>query len=438
MKKFLLSLVAVAASLTAYSTELPMGEQFTLNRGDVYSFTPTSDGVLTIEFTGNFPDLGLLYSNLYTTNFNPDMEMMMHSSENANPAMGQKSPVIYNIKVLQPLPGSTDRVIYEVRGPQEFASMSIKATFEAAGEGTVLELSEVNPLPGEVFDFNTIGNLNVNFTPVTYGVSCQSVTFDLYSSGTLKKTVNAKDLEINWEFNINTGYYQLSLINLWLYELKGMDIDAFKVTLSGFNYEITGDYVNEQGAVELNYAVDEWFGIIRVQDEGTWPSCITPEGTDPATVTVTFAAPLSANQGEVVALGTDLPEIGAEPSAKTNVYSVNFSVEGNAVTINFDKFTQMGPVNDTGQVVMTNGYASSASVITVIMRNFMGTDGSQAQPLMVKLPFSTSGVAALPTVEPASAVYNLQGIRVLREASDEALKSLPSGLYIIGGRKVMM
>lgn len=47
-----------------------------------------------------------------------------------------------------------------------------------------------------------------------------------------------------------------------------------------------------------------------------------------------------------------------------------------------------------------------------------------------------SGVSEIETVEGAAhAVYNLQGIKVLDNA--EGLNSLPSGVYIVNGKKVM-
>lgn len=455
MKKTLLliALGALATTATAQTEmgELPLDTQFTINKGEVYTFTPSGDGVLSIEFEGTYPDQSIMWSDCYNANFNPYMEYLPYQAANPDPIWGQKSPVKFEIFKYQPAAsGSSDLVKYDLVGPDQtdifnpansITSMTITATFTPKGEDDVLAPTAY-PEPGGYFDFNTVGNLEIRFEPATLSVTCGSIKIDMYKGDTWLKSISGADREITWEYNLPGGYYYLNLMNLFLYELEGTQVDNFTITLSDFNYELAGDIVNEEGAIEVNYLFDEWYGVITFVSATEWPTYICPTGANPATVTLTYSGDLGrSTMGEVVVLGTDLGEINQEASPKTNTYSVDYTIDGPNLTINFDSYRQTGPVDDNGQLIKVDGYVSSSSVMSVIVRNMVGADGSQVQPILEHINW----VAEAPEGNAVSAVdaenhwtvYSTQGILLLDTDNHAAVNALPAGFYIINGKKVV-
>ena len=81
--------------------------------------------------------------------------------------------------------------------------------------------------------------------------------------------------------------------------------------------------------------------------------------------------------------------------------------------------------------------------MTLLVRGFLGTDGSIVQPVLIHLDYSSTpvendGVDAVEAVvaeEGAVEVYNLQGIRVLTSESGKTVSDLPAGIYIVNGKK---
>lgn len=444
----LASLVCLSGFAATEMGELPLGETITVTKDQVYTFTPKSDGILSIEFDGSYPENGILWSNLYNPSFNDEMIMIQASPLNGGGAFGPTSPAQYEIRMIQPAPDSDARVLYQVVAPDEIdilnpansrTSITIKATFEEAGEGTVANLSNLSQTPGGVFNFNQSGTLIFYFDPMVYGLSCSSILFDMYVGEDLVKSVPGDEREMTWEYSGYLGGYFINLTNLWDYELKDTQIDSFTVTLSGFNRNIAGEWVDEQGKVVLHYLVDEFYGMLKLEETTGWPQYLYPKGAEPSTVTLTYSGALDPSAGgEVKVLGADIPEINSEPSAKTNVYAPAFKISGSTVTIDFNDFKQTGPVDDGGNLVAVDGYRTPDGVMSVIVSNFLGADGSQVQPVLVKINWQAqSGVeiTAAP-LSSASDVYNLQGIRVLSGTSD--LRSLPAGIYIIDGKKIKL
>ena len=440
MKNALL-LLALAAGTTSISAaelgELPTNRQLTVNKGDSYTFTPNADGVLSIAFEGSYPNEGIVWSNIYNEGTNPEMVMQHYYPFSEVTWMGPVSPAKFEIKVYQPLPDSTEKVKYMVVGPDDADSIVITATFDEAGSVDAVELASLSQTPGGVFNFNESGTLAFTFNPFVPDLKCNGIEIDMYAGDLLAKTITGASREITFDYSSGLGYF-MNLTNLWDYELKDTDIDSFTIKMSGFNYNIAGDYADENGNLTLHYLVDEFYGMITVEGEIEWPAYIYPGGADPSTAVITYSAPLDSSAGgDVQILGTDLAEINSEPSAKTNVYQPEVAVNGNTVTIDFNNFRQTGPVDDGGNIVRTDGYRTSGQIMSVIVRNLLGADGSQVQPILAKIKWQESSGVHLVSVSPISAdgnIYSLDGIPV--KVTEAGIDTLPAGLYIINGKKV--
>lgn len=456
MKRILLTLAAAALITPALTAaELPLDQQFTLNKGDIYDFTPTSDGLLYIAFEGEYPSTSLVYSNLYNINYNPYMELLPYSSSNSNPAFGQKSPAIFEIKKMQPAGSGTDsEVVYQIIGPDEtdilnpqnsIYSMAVTCTFVAAGEGGAIEPA-VDPVPDTTLGYYDIGNLNVYFTPQTFGVTCGAINVALYENGVEKSSFAGSDLEMTWEYNSAESKYMINLQNLLLYRLADSTIDKFVITLSDFNYPLSGELVDEDGNMVITYYYDQWYGMVTFKANSKLP-VISPHPGAGTTLTLTYSAPVKAD-GDVQLLGANLSDFNQEPAKTTNVYSPSYSVDGNNLTIDFSSYKQTGPVNDNGSIIATDGYRTSGSVMTLIVQGLSGAEGEIVQPVMLHLDYSATGApsvdpdpenpdnpdSGVEAVEAESTynVYNLQGIKV---AESNRNGMLPPGIYIVNGKK---
>lgn len=447
MKKTYLFFLLAAASMSGVAAEmgeLPLGEQITVNQGDTYTYNPTQDGVLRIEFEGSYPENGIVMSDLYNSSINPFMEFIIYTPFSDYNWQGYTSPALYEIKVNQPAASGVDaKVKYEIVGPIDKPSITLTATFEEAGTIDAVEITSLSQTPNEVFDFNQSGTLVFNISPLVSDLTCGSLAYELYSNGDLVKTVNGANIET--VFHMSGGSYIINLTNLRDYELIGNDIDAFTIIMSDFNYNMAGEYVNDKGQVVLPYLFDEFYGMITLESNSGWPNFIYPYGANPATTTLTFSGDIDAKSGgEVILLGTYLENLGQEAPGNTNVYEVEYTVEGNKVIIDFENFTQIGPINDRNEIVTTDGYRTSGSSMTLTVVNFLGTDGSQVQPLFEHINWQAENTTEDPgttkveslTENSVNTVYNLQGIMISQSATSEMINELPKGLYIINGKKI--
>lgn len=454
MKNLLFAAVAAIMAPAMMASELPLDRQFTLNKGDVYDFTPDTDGLLYIYFEGEYPNTSLVYSNIYNPNFNPGMELLPYSASNSNPAFGQQSPAIFEIKKEQPSGSGVDAdVVYRIVGPDEtdifepansIYSIVVTCSFEAAGEGMVLEPT-VEPAPGTTLGYYEVSNISVQFTPRTFGVTCGDITITLFKNGEAAASFPGSELEMTWEYNSSEYTYIINLQNLLLYKLADSDFDKFTITLSDFNYPMAGDLVDADGNISLTYYFDQWHGMVSLEKTGTLP-VITPHPSSACSLSLTYGAPLMSSGGEVQLLGTNLSDMNQEPSKNTTVYEPSYSVTGNVLTIDFSKYTQSGPVDDNGNVSKTDGYKTSGGVMTLIVRGFLGADGGIVQPVLLHLDYSStddptpgpgdSGVETVATDCGKTAVFNLQGVK-LAETDGNPLATLPSGLYIVNGKKII-
>lgn len=432
MKKSLLTLAIAALAMPAFAQfegntdmgALPLGEKFTLKKGEMYTFSPSSNGVLTIAFEGEWPEAGLVYSNLYNSDFNPEMEMLQLMTSNSNPAFGQQSPAEFQILKYQPAASGVpeSEVRYYVIGPDQpnllepskpLDQIAITCTFTAADMDTELT-PVVAPAPGETLGYYEVDNLSIRFTPKTFGVTCGSIVVKLYSDGELKETLTegerSKGLEMTWEYNSSEDFYYINLQNLLLYKLADSEIDEFTIELSDFNYKVAG---TEDGVLSLSYYYDQSHGMI-VYESCTELPVITPFPEEGTTLTLSYSAELSSNGGEVNLLGTSLGSVSEEPSARVNVYEPKFSVSGYNVVIDFSDFKQTGPVNDSGAVVTTEGIRTTGSVMSLVVKGLMGKDGSIVEPVLLHLNWmaQSSGVEIVEAVEGDAVLYNLQGLPV--------------------------
>lgn len=445
MRKILLALSAglfCTAAFAADLGELPLDQKLTVSKGDYYTFTPKDDGVLTIEFEGLYPENGILWSDLYNAGTNPDMAMVQLWPFSETTWQGPVSPAKFEIRMNQPSDISDAKVNYRIVGPEDSNNITITVSFADAGSIDAVEIVSLSQTPGGVFNFNESGTLSFGISPMVSNLTCGSMTVDMYTGDVLTKTINGLDRELYFE-SMAGGYY-INLTNLWDYELKGTDIDSFVLTLSDFNYNMSGEYVNEEGNVVLSYLVDEFYGMIKVEGTPEWPSYFYPRGASPAKMTITYSEELNTNvKGEVAIVGAYLESLNSEAPGKTNVYEAAFTVSGNTLTIDFDDFTQTGPYNDNGMLMEADGYRTSGNEMSVIIRNFLGKDGSQVQPLLGHVAWKAEqgddpeedSVAAL-EADSHWTVYNLQGVKLADTDSFDTVLSLPSGLYIINGKKV--
>ena len=67
--------------------------------------------------------------------------------------------------------------------------------------------------------------------------------------------------------------------------------------------------------------------------------------------------------------------------------------------------------------------------------------GSDAYDYFYTVISATTGIGCpgveAETISPLGGVYNLNGVRVAEEADAATMRSLPKGVYISGGRKIM-
>ena len=127
-----------------------------------------------------------------------------------------------------------------------------------------------------------------------------------------------------------------------------------------------------------------------------------------------------------------------------------------ALTIPADKYSLVGTVTgmDNAAAAATNAYilqddgkfhkvttANTAATIPAYHAYIVRGDGSGAKQLSVILDGETTGIDDLTndaTGIKHGAVYDLQGRRVADRLDDNARSQLPAGVYIVGGKKIVV
>ena len=355
---------------------LPSNGTVDVTNGDELTFTPLSDGKLTINFAGHE---AAQWFQVYEEN-----------EWKAAPYIGEYNETSLTYNIL------TDRK-YRLLVP-DASSETIKATLTTSfREKITVKINNPSPALNTVFPFNKSGNLTIS---ANNNISCSDITIE-YEGYNGHVSIPGEDINISLIYNGTTNgvtSFYLNLTNLQnIFKGTGttakfppMAGDNFTITLSGITLkgelvdEITGAFESTDATIVLNYLFDPFDNMVKPIGEPNWPEYFTEAGVYPAEPTVIeyeSDIQFDGNQSiHVIGMlsndpsGRDLPEGVDVPSFDLKNYS---TISGNKLTIDFN--------------ALKEEYKSLDGMMTISVINLL-SGSKPVAPVMTNVPFKSTKV----------------------------------------------
>lgn len=442
MKKTLLTSVAVALATSAFAipspipsaNELPEFTDFDTeitvpSYADrvIYKFNPETIGVLTFytQCSGDMPVF------LSTTYYSDDYTVLRDQYRGD---FVEDLPEGYNFGYATKL--TPDNQYYISIPPDNYNYASkVMFTWEAL-ESEPTALTVVTPAPTDAsFDYITNNQIIVE---TSEGVSSFGDITISYNDVTEKIAGNhlsgppSKYLLVVAIAEIGAPNYAM--------QAAEAGADSFTITISDLyanGVPVTGNNTGNEnitvdnGTVTITYPVAKALNYLPA--ESTWPSLFYSyweEGDESAIATLVFDEPVQ-KVDQVTVTMAQLVQGSEGGDEVVNSYFVdNITIDGCKVYIDFSGIE----------------YYGNTKTVTVIVMNVTGVSGLPANMgggnlLFQYLPYTSevapenpgTSVGSLATDLKDAAIYNVNGVKV-----NGNVENLPSGLYIINGKKVMV
>lgn len=324
-----------------------------------------------------------------------------------------------------------------------FGALALGA-MTAQAQSTIVE---IDPTPGMAFEIvNYVNGITFICNPADVNIEDATVTFT---------TEEGEQTEpLTWEARYGwTGDVNLIQIGMvdtvagsategengfsWYYQLalKGTDVI---VTLKNVTYDgepvVAGDYqndyvtVDENGTITLIYPkpAEDFEPISDV-----WPTAIYSNMPEGSVGTITFNEELQPDiANTTMAMGHQVYGSISGGDDPAPFFTLPTSVEGNILTVDFSGIDFAAEATSS-----LNNY----NEVTIMVFGVYSVSGQSypegATPYTVYLKWdeSTSRVSTVVKENTEREIYNLQGVKI----NGKDVENLPSGIYIINGKKVV-
>lgn len=440
-KALLAGAFAVLPFMASAATPIAVDTPFTAAENEVFSFTPASNGNLTIYIKGEWPNYNLFPGGtsalLYSDEACTDTDKITCSTYNGSETGNIYSNYLYF--------GLKEGEVYYFR-QSIYNSVEVTFKFEA-GEATGAVLADVIPsTDGGPLDYINTPEIKVyasggvtGFGKITLSYGSKSVvlsdnpaTYGVYTNGPEAlewlqigggSFPDFKNL-LSQVANSGEGFFTITIADL---KAGGLPVTSSEVDQEGVT-------INDDGVITITYEIA--VAPQYLPQSSTWPATIYQywdPGENGGMAVLQFSEAIKSVDN------VNLVMIASQANSQPG--NVNFNTYNIPFEINPQNPTQV-LLDFTGQWL--NG---TSTKVTVIVYNVVAFSGltvdfssdplSSVGALYKQIPYvgeiapGSSKVTTIESSEELGAAYNLQGVKVDTE-------KLPKGIYIVNGKKVVV